>query len=136
MDKALSRQGLCKLFSRLKTIGYITQLETYPLQAGMFKSNGGGNQRFIGDFRAIDLPGSGASQAMGGWISTANIILPAGLLQTGRTAEKQYQLRLGSQPARRRGHPASALHPTSLFYLHSCLLSIRLTLISVPHEHF
>jgi hypothetical protein len=60
-------------------------------------------------------------------ISTANIILPAGLLKTGWTAEKEYQLRFGSQLARRGRRPASAMYPTSLFDLHSSLLSMLST---------
>src|SRR6185503_12101859 len=100
MDKGVVRQRLCKLFSRLKTITHLTKPETYAMQASMFKCNGSSNQGFISDLRAIDLAGCGAAQAMGGWISTADIVLPAGLLKTGWAAENQYQLRFGSQPAR------------------------------------
>src|SRR5688572_12506244 len=94
------------------------------MQTCMFKSNGSGNQGFIGDFCAIDLSGSGTSEAMRVWISARNIILPGSLLKTGRTAKEQYQLRFGSQLARRRWYPVLALAPTSLFNLHSSVLLI------------
>jgi len=61
MDKGFVRQRLCQLFTRLKTITYVTKLETDPAQARMFKSDRGGNQRFIGDFCAMDLARRGAA---------------------------------------------------------------------------
>src|SRR6185503_14137178 len=91
------------------------------MQGCVFKSNGCGNQGFIGDFCAIDLPSGGAAQAMRVWISARNIILPCSLLKTSRTAKEQYQLGFGSQLARRRWYPVLALAPTSLFYLHFSL---------------
>src|SRR4026207_1779886 len=109
MDQAFRWQCLCKSFACLETIAHLAQPETNTLQAGMFKHNGGGHQGFIGDFRALDLPGCRAARTGGCWISAADIVLPAGLPETGWTAENQYKLRFRAEPARWRGYPASGL---------------------------
>src|SRR5688500_7241276 len=107
------------------------------MQTCVFKSNGRGNQGFIGNFCAIDLSGSGASQAMRVWIRARNVILPCSLPETIRTAKEQYQLRFGPQLARRRWYPVLTLAPTRLFNLHFSYLSMLCSMFcNVPRSKY